>query len=139
MVSLPSIAISFTQYSFLVVSVRYAYTYVALYGQTYCEAAQSTFQLLESRGFDAVLNGTFIARQCVNTGLLISVHVCRLIVEYTDDLTGPVLGLGILIGGLATGAATYGLAMTSATVTTTEAALQWALLGFVVRCVTRAH
>ena len=80
----------------------YAYTYCALYGQSYCDAARSTFELLGARGFDAVIN---------------------------DDLTGPVLGLGMLIGGLVTGGLSYLIAEGSSDTTTS---LKWALLGFAV-------
>jgi hypothetical protein len=83
---------------------KYAYTYCALYGQSYCDAAKSTFELFESRGFDAVIN---------------------------DDLTGSVLMLATFIGGLVTGGLTYLLAISSAN-TTSSVALQWAGLGFAV-------
>jgi hypothetical protein len=51
----------------------YAFTQVAIYGKTYCEAATATWQLLKSRGIDAIIN---------------------------DDLIGTVLTFGALIGGL---------------------------------------
>ncbi len=50
----------------------YAFTQVAIYGKTYCEAAKATMQLLKSRGIDAIIN---------------------------DDLIGGVLTFGALIGG----------------------------------------
>eukprot|EP00698_Gefionella_okellyi_P004870 TRINITY_DN14502_c0_g1_i1.p1 TRINITY_DN14502_c0_g1~~TRINITY_DN14502_c0_g1_i1.p1 ORF type:complete len:485 (-),score=75.69 TRINITY_DN14502_c0_g1_i1:62-1516(-) len=56
---------------------RYAYTQVAIYGKTYCEAAKATMALIQSRGIDALIN---------------------------DSLVGPVLTLGAIVGGIITGA-----------------------------------
>jgi hypothetical protein len=52
---------------------HYAYTYVAVYGRTYCEAASQTWDLFVRRGFDALVN---------------------------DQLVGSVLSLGALIVAL---------------------------------------
>lgn len=50
---------------------HYAFTQIAIYGKTYCEAAKSTFHLFSHHGFEAIIN---------------------------DDLVGSVLVLGCLIG-----------------------------------------
>lgn len=54
----------------------YAYTHVAIYGDTYCEAAKATWNLFKSRGFDVIIN---------------------------DDLINGVLILGSALGGFAVG------------------------------------
>jgi len=51
----------------------YAFTEIAIYGKTYCESASAAWQLLRSRGIDALVN---------------------------DDLSGGVLMLGGLFSGL---------------------------------------
>jgi len=56
---------------------EYAFTQVAIYGKTYCEAAKSTWELLKYRGFDLIIN---------------------------DNIISGVLGLGALLVGLITGA-----------------------------------
>jgi len=56
---------------------QYAFTQVAIYGKTYCEAAKSTWELLKYRGFDLIIN---------------------------DNIIGGVLILGAVIVGLITGA-----------------------------------
>jgi hypothetical protein len=38
----------------------YAFTQVAIYGKTYCEAAKATWRLIKSRGLDAVINDSLI-------------------------------------------------------------------------------
>lgn len=53
----------------------YAFVQVAVYGKTYCEAAKDTFRMLSERGWDMIIN---------------------------DDLTGMVLGMGMLVGGAVT-------------------------------------
>jgi hypothetical protein len=55
---------------------QYAFTQVAIYGKTYCEAAKATWELLKYRGFDLIIN---------------------------DDIIGGVLMLGAVIVGLITG------------------------------------
>jgi hypothetical protein len=39
---------------------QYAYVYIAIYGLDYIEAAKRTFSLLQTRGFDAIINDTLI-------------------------------------------------------------------------------
>eukprot|EP00475_Leptophrys_vorax_P042289 TRINITY_DN7975_c0_g2_i1.p1 TRINITY_DN7975_c0_g2~~TRINITY_DN7975_c0_g2_i1.p1 ORF type:complete len:496 (-),score=122.11 TRINITY_DN7975_c0_g2_i1:41-1438(-) len=39
----------------------YAFTYVAIYGLPYCEAARNVWQLLETRGFDIIVNDDLVA------------------------------------------------------------------------------
>jgi len=53
----------------------YAFTHVAIYGSTYCQAAQQTWDLIKGRGFDMLIN---------------------------DNLIGGVLFLGCLIVGFVT-------------------------------------
>eukprot|EP00455_Lapot_gusevi_P034542 TRINITY_DN380_c0_g1_i3.p1 TRINITY_DN380_c0_g1~~TRINITY_DN380_c0_g1_i3.p1 ORF type:complete len:535 (+),score=170.86 TRINITY_DN380_c0_g1_i3:87-1691(+) len=55
----------------------YAFTYVAVYGRTYCESAKDTFEMFKTKGIDAVIN---------------------------DDLTGGVMALGAVVGGCVVGA-----------------------------------
>lgn len=55
----------------------YAFTQVAIYGKTYCQAAKDTWTLVKSRGVDAIVN---------------------------DNLISGVLVMGALIGGVATAA-----------------------------------
>jgi len=38
----------------------YAFTYVAMYGRTYCEAAKDTWNLIKARGFDLLINDNLI-------------------------------------------------------------------------------
>lgn len=57
----------------LVLSAAYAFTYVALYGQTYCDAGRSVVELFTQRGIDAVIN---------------------------DDLTGLAMAQASFMGGL---------------------------------------
>ncbi|KAJ3110719.1 putative choline transporter, neither null mutation nor overexpression affects choline transport [Phlyctochytrium bullatum] len=52
---------------------KYAYTQVAIYGKSYCDAAKSTWRLIQTRGLEAVIN---------------------------DSLIGNVLFIGSLMGGL---------------------------------------
>merc|ERR1712080_115465 len=54
----------------------YAYTHIAVYGEDYITAARSTYQMFHSVGFQAIVN---------------------------DDLTGMALGLGVFLGGAASG------------------------------------
>jgi len=54
----------------------YAYTRVAIYGTDYITSAKETWHMFVNRGFEVVVN---------------------------DDLTGMVLGMGCLIGGVVTG------------------------------------
>ena len=56
---------------------KYAYTRVAIYGEDFCTAAKKTWQMLKSRGIDAIIN---------------------------DSLIGNVLGMGALFLGLVVGA-----------------------------------
>jgi len=57
---------------------HYAFCQVAIYGKTFCEAASSTWDLIEHAGLEAIAN---------------------------DNLIGGVLNMGILFGALVTGAA----------------------------------
>ncbi|KAJ3107391.1 putative choline transporter, neither null mutation nor overexpression affects choline transport [Phlyctochytrium planicorne] len=52
---------------------KYAYTEVAIYGKSYCDAAKDTWRLIQTRGLEAVIN---------------------------DNLIGNVLFIGSLLGGL---------------------------------------
>jgi len=38
----------------------YAFTQVAVYGKTYCDAAKATWQLLSARGFDMLINDNLV-------------------------------------------------------------------------------
>jgi len=60
---------------------QYAFAQVAIYGKSYCEGAQATWELFKVRGFDALIN---------------------------DSLVGVALGFACVMGGL-TGAAVSGL------------------------------
>ncbi|EGF82972.1 hypothetical protein BATDEDRAFT_36345 [Batrachochytrium dendrobatidis JAM81] len=55
---------------------KYAFTQVAIYGKDYCTAAKDTWELIKSRGIDAIIN---------------------------DDLIGNVLNVGAFFVGLVTG------------------------------------
>lgn len=57
----------------------YAYTQVAMYGKSYCDAAHATWELVKSRGVDLIIN---------------------------DDLVGSVLGLASLFVAVAAAAVT---------------------------------
>lgn len=61
----------------------YAFTYVAVYGMSYCEAGKSVWQLFSTRGWDIIIN---------------------------DDLIGGVLTLGSIIGGVIVALISYGVA-----------------------------
>jgi len=41
---------------------RYAFTQIAIYGKTYCQAAKDTFNLLVQHGVDAIMNDTIIGK-----------------------------------------------------------------------------
>ncbi|KAJ3107072.1 putative choline transporter, neither null mutation nor overexpression affects choline transport [Phlyctochytrium bullatum] len=71
---------------------KYAYTQVAIYGKNYCEAAKATWELLSTRGLDAVVN---------------------------DSLIGNVLFVGSLIGAVGCGSVGYAYVRFSATISPT--------------------
>ncbi|EFA85970.1 hypothetical protein PPL_01203 [Heterostelium album PN500] len=52
----------------------YAYTQVAIYGKSYCDAAKDTFELFKNRGADLVVNDNFIS-----TALSMSVFLAGMI------------------------------------------------------------
>ena len=56
----------------------YAFTYVAIYGHTYCEAAKETWQMLSSKGIDAVINddliGGVLMLACLFAGIYLIFH-----------------------------------------------------------------
>lgn len=56
---------------------KYAYTQIAIYGKDFISAAKDTWELFKARSFDLLIN---------------------------DDLTGVVLSLGCILGGLVAGA-----------------------------------
>jgi hypothetical protein len=80
----------------------YAFTYCALYGQSFCEASRSTFQLFASSGFEAAVN---------------------------DDLTGTVFSFVLLLTGVVCGGATYILALLYGS---SSVATVWLIFGFVI-------
>ncbi|PRP77509.1 hypothetical protein PROFUN_14268, partial [Planoprotostelium fungivorum] len=55
---------------------KYAFAQIAIYGKSYCEAAKDTWAMFEQHGFMAVVN---------------------------DDITGTVLGMSTLLGGVLNG------------------------------------
>ena len=61
----------------------YAYTYIAIYGLSYCEAGKEVYNLMNVRGIDTIVN---------------------------EDITLTVLNCGTTFGGFVTGVFTYGLA-----------------------------
>ncbi|KAJ3082884.1 putative choline transporter, neither null mutation nor overexpression affects choline transport [Quaeritorhiza haematococci] len=67
----------------------YAFTEVAIYGKDYCSAAKATWELVKSKGIDAIIN---------------------------DSLIGNVLGLGGLFIGLVCAALGYGYSVLSTTI-----------------------
>ena len=80
----------------------WAFAQVAIYGKSYCEAAQATWQLFKVRGFDAVIN---------------------------DSLVGVALGFACLMGGLS-GAAVSGALSSFVFEDAAGSWAVWALLGF---------
>ena len=83
---------------------QFAFAQVAIYGKSYCQAAQATWELFKVRGFDALLN---------------------------DSVIGIVLGFACLMAGLTSAAA---CAVLSHTMFSAAAGswLVWAVIGFVV-------
>jgi len=80
----------------------YAYTQVAIYGKTYMDAAKSTWDLIKNRGFELLVN---------------------------SDLTGMVIGLGMLVGGVVTGLIAGGWAYSFGV---SKYYIELGLLGFVI-------
>ena len=81
----------------------YAFSRVAIYGQSYCEAAHGTWELFKVRGFDAFFN---------------------------DSIIGTVLGFACFMGGLTSAAA---CALLSHLIFTEGGVWWiWALIGFVI-------
>ncbi|TPX40919.1 hypothetical protein SeLEV6574_g06349 [Synchytrium endobioticum] len=50
---------------------QYAFVQVAVYGKDYCSAARSTWQLIKTRGIDAVINDNLIGNVLMMGGLLV--------------------------------------------------------------------
>ena len=86
----------------MTVCVQYAFAQVAIYGKSYCKAAQATWELFKVRGFDALIN---------------------------DSLVGVALGFACLMGGL-TGAAVSGALSTLVFETAAGSWVVWAVIGF---------
>lgn len=91
----------------------YAFTYVAIYGKTYCDAGKATWQLFQSKGISAIVN---------------------------DDLSGSVLSFACFITGAIVVAATIGVGhfgydMTNVTKFHGDGTLYlilWCVIGFLV-------
>ena len=81
---------------------QYAFAQVAIYGKSYCEAAQATWELFKVRGFDALIN---------------------------DSLVGVALGFASVMGGL-TGAAVSAALSSFVFQEAAGSWVMWALLGF---------
>lgn len=83
----------------------YAFTQVAIYGKSYCEAAKAMWQLIQSRGFEMIIN---------------------------DDLIGGVLAFGATFGGLVNlGISLLATNYLYDDVSTDDKAI-WAVVGFVI-------
>jgi hypothetical protein len=81
---------------------QYAYVYVGIYGMSYIEAAKSTFSLLKTRGFDAIINDTLIDSALsiitIMTAVLTGV-ISALVGGLIFDMDWPLwAGLGFIIG-----------------------------------------
>lgn len=86
----------------------YAFTYVAIYGTSYCDSAKSVFNLFATKGIDMIIN---------------------------DDLTGMVMTFGSLIGGLVTGAFGYymsAILYPSPSSSTSSDYILWTVVAFLI-------
>ncbi|KAJ3103045.1 putative choline transporter, neither null mutation nor overexpression affects choline transport [Phlyctochytrium planicorne] len=57
---------------------KYAYTQVAIYGKSYCDAAKDTWKLIQTRGLEAVINDNLIGN-VLFIGSLLSGLVCAFV------------------------------------------------------------
>jgi len=65
----------------------YAFTQVAIYGKTYCQAAKDTWTLVKSRGVDAIVNDNLISGVLV-MGAIVGGVVCAVV--------GGLIGLALI-------------------------------------------
>lgn len=83
---------------------KYAYTEIALYGKTYVNAAKDAWQLLKSRGFEAVINDDLTGGLVFFIGLVGSAVTGLIVAGFAyfiinDRNWGAWAGIGALIGG----------------------------------------
>jgi len=85
---------------------KYAFTQVAIYGKTFCQAAKDTFNLMKERGVDAIVNNVLTGK-VMGMMVFISAIICGLFGGiwgyYDEDLKSTYLFiltgiLGFLIG-----------------------------------------
>jgi hypothetical protein len=87
---------------------HYAYTQVAIYGKDYCEAAKSTWNLVKTRGIDAIINdslvGVALGMGSLVIGLLGAAFACLIVLavdsiknEAVSFILFGLLGFGITI------------------------------------------
>lgn len=67
---------------------HYAYTYIALYGKAYLPAAKDTWQIIKSRGIDALVNDSLIGN-VLKFGSLFVAYVTALLAYLYLKLTKP--------------------------------------------------
>jgi len=81
----------------------YAFTQVAIYGSSYCEAAKDTWNLISTRGFDLIVNDGLISNVlgfgCLIVGFF-DFGMGMLFAQYAFHLSYPVLWgfVGFLVG-----------------------------------------
>mmetsp|Transcript_21242 Transcript_21242/g.35113 ORF Transcript_21242/g.35113 Transcript_21242/m.35113 type:complete len:546 (-) Transcript_21242:276-1913(-) len=51
---------------------KYAFSRIAIYGQSYCTAGRETFALLSDKGFDMIINDNMIGGVCVLTSFVVA-------------------------------------------------------------------
>jgi hypothetical protein len=99
--------------------VQYAFAQVAIYGKSFCEGAQATWELFKVRGFDAVINdsviGIALGFACLMGGLT-SAAACSLLAHTVFTSAGPWWAWG-LIGFI------FGFAMTMLATEVVESAV----------------
>lgn len=90
---------------------KYAYAYVAIWGQDFCTAAKNTWGLLKTRGFDVIVNDDLsnlaFALSAVIGGIvggLIGGLVCLAIVGWNEGIIAGLI-IGFVLGGFFTGVA----------------------------------
>jgi uncharacterized membrane protein len=78
----------------------WAFTYVAIYGTPYCDAARSTFELFKFRGFDAVINEDLISGVLNMMAIISSIFSAIIVYIFGEFVLSAEKGSVILCVGL---------------------------------------
>jgi len=80
----------------------YAFTQVAVYGKTYCEAARDTWALIHSHGYEAIINDNLIGN-VLSMGALLGGIICALVGGLVGSQIAPDFYIGCIIIGFIIG------------------------------------